>query len=657
MQNPSFTVSQESRTPIGDLRALLPTIKSTHNYPLTPLVIWCKRCDEFHPSYKAFSTEQTALNKSFRLCYPTILAADVTTREHVIARTTYRVPTGFRHAFNTHDPSIFNIGGLKRSTHTPLVKDKPESTIATVDSGESLARRREKNLFGCTCIGCATDRKYYVGPIPRPPVPDKIVRWGWMDKTPLKRRVKVDIPVVELQIPEIPVVHESFGEGYPYETGRTPGTVWVSFLDQDRLVLTSGFLESSQPIVGLFANQIVVTPRAYPEFVRDGRRITISKVGSDTALVQSVRELAADRSEIASKRLIQLLKKHKHIKPFAILPWTLLPIVGPIPETEQCSPGKAANAALWKYYRGRSGSLNTAKEMAENTYRFTDVEARRNAALSGDPAFSNREFEGIALEFMDGASGLDDPDSFLDPWQDEVQAIQSNWFSTTDSVGSAIEEARKQLRGLEYRQKMMLYRRELTVAHASIEQGRWKVRNAECRQECLCRFPKCECLLEQCVCSGIRCQCWKVVQQCKHMLNNNRPFAFCSMVWVKDNAGDEYSVRAVAEIAKTTGYSVKQARKTLKDIDALVRANDRAWRKKEHGRTLPEDLPDYYAALFSRATLYYSYTPDSLQKWAARVDELPDDLTPEQRAIEQFHEWRMIHPSLISGSEQVHYLQ
>jgi len=505
MQNPSLTVSQIADRPISDLRALLPTIKSTHNYPLTPLVIWCKRCEEFHPSYKAFSTEKTALNKSFRLCYPTRLAADVTTREHVIARTRYRVPTGFRNAFNTHDPSIFNIGGLKRSTYKGLIKDKPESTVATVDSGESLARRREKNLFNCTCLGCSTDRKYHVGPIPHPPAPERSIRWIPMDKTPLKRRVKVDIPVVDLQIPDIPVVHESFGEGFPFETGRTPGTIRVSFADQDRLVLTSGFLESSQPIVNLFANQVVVKPRVYSEFVRDGRKIKVSKVGSDSANMQVVRELATDRSEIASKRLVELLKKYKHLRPFAVLPWTLSPIVGLIPETKHCPPGKAANAVLWKYYKGRSGSLNTAKDQSENTFRFTDIEARRNAALSGDPAFSNREFEDMALEFMDGSAGINDPDSFLDPWQNEVQAIQSSWFSTTGTIGSAIEDARKQLRKLEYRQKMMKYRRELTVAHASIEQGRWKVRNPECRQECLCRFPKCECLLEQCVCPGIRC--------------------------------------------------------------------------------------------------------------------------------------------------------
>jgi len=133
------------------------------------------------------------------------------------------------------------------------------------------------------------------------------------------------------------------------------------------------------------------------------------------------------------------------------------------------------------------------------------------------------------------------------------------------------------------------------------------------------------------------------------MLNNNRPFAFCPMEWVKDNAGDEYSARTVAEIAKDTGYSVKQIRKTLKDTDTLVRANDRAWRKKEHGRELPESLSGYYNALFSRSALYYTYTPDSLQRWAARIRQLPADLTPEQRTTEQFHEWRMIHPSLISG--------
>jgi hypothetical protein len=661
MQNP-LTAPQAGRTPVSDLRALLPTIKSTHNYPLTPLVLWCKKCEEFHPSYKAFSTEQTALNKSFRLSYPTRQAADVTTREHLASQTRHKVPTGFRDALDSFCPSIFNIGGRNRVTPAEFQKDIPESTFATVDSTASLAARRERNRCNCTCTGCATDRKYHVGPIPRPATAERTERrvpFGYFTD----KRFKVDIPVVDLQIPELPAVHESFGEGFPYETGRQPGTIWVSFSDQDRLVLTTGFLESSQPIVALFANQIVVKPRSYSQFIRDGRRIKVSKVGTDTRIIQSIREIATDRSEIASRRLVELLKQYKHLRPFAILPWTLNPIVGPIPETEHCPSGKAANSVLWKYHKGRTGSLNTPKDMSENTYRFTDVEARRNATLSGDPAFSNREFENMSLEFCDGAAGMDDPDSFLDPWQNEVQAIQSNWFSTTATVGHAVEAARKQLRKLEYQQTMMKFRRELTVAHASIEQGHWQLRYKECRQECLCRFPKCECMRprfdgdSECVCSGIRCQCWRVVQKCKHQFASYRPFAFCPVEWIEDTNGDEYAARTDAEIARATGYSPKQIRKTLRDIDGLVRANDCAWRKKEHGRELPENLSAYYDALFSRLASYYTYTPDSLQQWAARISQLPAGLTPEQRATEHFQEWRLIHPSLISGLEQVHYLQ
>jgi hypothetical protein len=471
-------------------------------------------------------------------------------------------------------------------------------------------------------------------------------------------RLKLAQPLVEIQVPELKIVHESFGAGLPFEVGNEADSLWVHFSDGDRLVKTSGFLENDNPILELFRNQIVQKPRTFKQFCRQKRKILVTKIESDSSLRPRIESAAANRSLESSQILVQLLNQYSHLSDWAILPWTLLPIAGEIPDIVKCPTASAVTGSrpsqtihsdllFSQYYKGRSAQFVTAKDMAENTYRFTDVQARRNAAMGSDPTFMD-SFDMSSLEFMDGARGISDLDSTTNPVEDEIQTIQSNWFSSLGSAQEAIASVRQARQELEYKQALLKYRRELTIARASLQQVRWEPRYEACRQRCNCSSPKCECLRLPCECFGRRCRCWKTVQKCNHQFMKSRPFSICPQQWIADPNGDEFRTRSVREIEQITGFSRQQIRKTNRDIDAMVAANNLLWLRKEHGRPLPGANREYYMTSLARSTAFYKYTEESVGAWAEAIKRVPSGLTAEQEMVEYFQEWRLIHSPLLT---------
>lgn len=635
--------------PIADTRALLTRNKVRRPNALPPLTVWCKKCKESHPSRLAYSYESFTVSGKktcSRLAYPSS-AGDVVSWDVGRFRTPPERPV---HAAKGDAVPSEDLRTKKNARivlhHRVYGECEPISAVPHKDR-HIIRCRFEDEDRDCTltteefCESANVLRK----------VVDRI--------NPPVRKAKVSLKLVAVRIPAIELVHESFGPGFPFERANE-NTLWVHFKDGDRLVTTSGFLGAIQPVLDLFACQIVLQHHTWKQFKRK-RTILVAEITSELAsTIASVEQLASDLSEPSSMELIRALRERPHLAKYAVLDWTRNPVVGLEPRIEHCPtasavtgsrPSATINSTLLftRYYKGRTATPLTAKDMSESTYRFSDLEARRNAALLCDPNLDEATFESMGLEFYGGDGKLmPDPDAY------DIEQIQTEWFSGLSEVNEVLRAVRTTRQNLAKRQLLLKYRRALEIARASVKIGHWELSREECRQRCNCSLPFCDCQRPKaeteahppftntlpCVCNGPRCICWKTVIKCTHQSDPRRPFGFCPTEFVEEKNGPEWTLRAERDIAGLSGYSYKQLRNTLRTNDKLIADNFRQWLRKEYGRPLPVDNRNYYQALTVRTLSYYRSTPQSVEAWADKVSTLQlSTMTPQQESTALLDAW------------------